>query len=256
MNQPGHFGEFAPYELKTDIGMSLSKYSIDAVNFDDVDRLRSYLVILDLDRKSRDLSGWFLGFLICASIWSLRDNGPPFEWFSTLFGIFGWSRTAIDLCNLILLVALWIGIYLIQTKIKDGEQPCWRASNEELENLRKRIQIIADGSTADYSSGTGSPLGEEYDMSPAGVSSNRDYLEKASKYYGNGPVPPPKDAIRQQWRVRCDNGIDVIVVLVCPQCNAELSVPIGVGHGLEPPTSISCNNCHQTIWATLVDCDH
>lgn len=111
MKQSYFSRESAPFEVDLQISSRLGKYGMQP-KFDDNDRLRAYLVIMDLEEKANDKSGWLVGFLICASIWSLQANGWPFVWISEIFGFFGWSRGTIFFCNFVLLIAFWIAVLL------------------------------------------------------------------------------------------------------------------------------------------------
>lgn len=139
MKQPNFFGVHAPLELPVEISSRLEKYGMQP-KFDDNDRLRAYLVIMDLEKKAKDKSGWLVGFLICASIWSFQANGWPFVWISEIFGFLGWSRDAIFFCNLMLLIMFWIAVFLLVDT--ERQTRSWQVSDEELGDLTKRIREI------------------------------------------------------------------------------------------------------------------
>lgn len=138
MKQPYFLSDLAESDVEMRI-LYLSKYGIPP-KLDDSDRLRAYLVIMDFEDKAKDKSDWVLGFLLCASIWTLQANGWPFAWTSEIFNLFGWSRNTIVLCNLALLIAFWIGVFLFVTSQRERAMLPWQASDEELGDLAKRIR--------------------------------------------------------------------------------------------------------------------
>jgi hypothetical protein len=58
MKQPYYSSELAALELDLEIRSRLFKYGIRQPKFDDNDRLRAYLVILDLEKKAGDMHPW------------------------------------------------------------------------------------------------------------------------------------------------------------------------------------------------------
>ena len=137
---PYYFGEFALHEINTDISLRLSKYNIPRPKFDDSDRLRAYFVILDLEKKLKNKTAWLL--LFCASLWAVRDTGGPFAWTAEIFSRFAWANDTIVLCNLALLVAFWIGGFLLMDNETRQKKASWQASDEELGDLAKRIREL------------------------------------------------------------------------------------------------------------------
>ena len=139
MRQQYFSSEHAPFEVDIRISSRLGRYGMQP-KYDDNDRLRAYLVIVDLEDKANDISGWLVGFLICASIWSLQANGFPFVWISEVLVFFGWSRNTIYLCNLGLLIAFWMAAFLLVFTYRQQETLPWQVSDEEIGDLAKRIR--------------------------------------------------------------------------------------------------------------------
>lgn len=117
------------------------RYGIQ-LKFDDYDRLRTYLLLMEFESKYRDKSPWIIGFLICASIWSLSANGIPFSWTSEFLDLLGLSRNAIGLSNFILLIMFWSACFFVLPRYME-EKPLWKCSEHELNALLAYIRSNA-----------------------------------------------------------------------------------------------------------------
>lgn len=140
-------GEHVPFEVDLRIHSDLHKYRIQP-DIDDVNSLRAYFVIVDLESKANDKSNWIFGFLVCASIWALHASGGPFSLTTELFNYFGWSRNVAIVSNIALLILFWFLVYFFVTGLKERTESPWQATDEEFSDLSRRIREMKNAQKA------------------------------------------------------------------------------------------------------------
>lgn len=224
-----------PFFLETDILVCVHHFGISP-EFDDRDRLRAYLAILDLERKTKDKSGSIGGFLLCASIWGLSANTMPFAQFSELFRWLGLSHGTSFLLNIVLLVGFWMMMILWSEKIEREKVPLWKQKDKIIDYLLEEIQARHRRMA-------------ERDLSPSSAPRDSLYQQEAQQYYPKNVrftvgaedesetwFPSREGRIRQQGTVKC------------PHCRNEFELAGSGEMGFQPPLTIQCETCCRTIF--------